>query len=168
MLARARTAVARGIRGGAPLKRAFTGRLPVTWPKSRDQLPINVGDRSYDPLYPFGWGLTSEKAVRKALADAGVGQAARSIKDWGRQPERVFAALAVQARILELTHRDDHARSDAVMSAARHLAQRAIVEHGAQAATARFTSDAEHLLLRGRPTRAVLKLARAYRVAIGG
>jgi beta-glucosidase len=35
----------------------FTGRLPVTWPRSVSQEPINVGDADYDPLYPFGWGL---------------------------------------------------------------------------------------------------------------
>ena len=38
-------------------KRPFTGQLPVTWPRSIAQEPINVGDASYDPLYPFGWGL---------------------------------------------------------------------------------------------------------------
>jgi beta-glucosidase len=38
-------------------KRPFTGRLPVTWPRTLDQEPINVGDADYDPLYPFGWGL---------------------------------------------------------------------------------------------------------------
>jgi beta-glucosidase len=38
-------------------RRPFTGRLPVTWPRSLDQEPINVGDPDYDPLYPFGWGL---------------------------------------------------------------------------------------------------------------
>jgi beta-glucosidase len=38
-------------------RRPFTGRLPVTWPRSLDQEPINVGDANYDPLYPFGWGL---------------------------------------------------------------------------------------------------------------
>jgi beta-glucosidase len=38
-------------------RRPFTGRLPVTWPKTLAQEPINVGDRNYDPLYPFGWGL---------------------------------------------------------------------------------------------------------------
>ena len=27
----------------------FTGRLPLTWAKSMAQLPINVGDASYDP-----------------------------------------------------------------------------------------------------------------------
>jgi beta-glucosidase len=35
-----------------------TGKLPHTWPRSMDQLPINVGDRTYDPLFPFGFGLT--------------------------------------------------------------------------------------------------------------
>jgi beta-glucosidase len=39
--------------------RPFTGKLSFTWPKSLDQEPINVGDRHYDPLYPFGWGLTT-------------------------------------------------------------------------------------------------------------
>jgi len=35
----------------------FTGRLPMTWPRSLAQEPINIGDRPYDPLFPFGWGL---------------------------------------------------------------------------------------------------------------
>jgi beta-glucosidase len=38
-------------------RRPFTGRLPVTWPRSEDQVPINVGDRRYDPLFPYGHGL---------------------------------------------------------------------------------------------------------------
>jgi beta-glucosidase len=37
--------------------RPFTGKLPVTWPRTLDQEPINVGDRDYHPLYPFGYGL---------------------------------------------------------------------------------------------------------------
>ncbi|QCD97369.1 beta-glucosidase [Vigna unguiculata] len=32
----------------------FTGKLPRTWFKSVDQLPMNVGDPHYDPLFPFG------------------------------------------------------------------------------------------------------------------
>jgi beta-glucosidase len=35
----------------------FTGRLPVTWPRSVAQLPIDVGDRPYDPLFRYGVGL---------------------------------------------------------------------------------------------------------------
>ena len=38
-------------------RRPYTGKLPVTWPRTLDQEPINVGDASYDPLYPFGFGL---------------------------------------------------------------------------------------------------------------
>jgi beta-glucosidase len=35
----------------------YTGKLPVTWPRSLAQEPINVGDANYDPLFPFGYGL---------------------------------------------------------------------------------------------------------------
>lgn len=35
-----------------------TGKLPFTWPRSNDQLPINVGDARYDPLFAYGFGLT--------------------------------------------------------------------------------------------------------------
>jgi beta-glucosidase len=41
-------------------RQGFTGRLSVSWPRSEDQLPINVGDAVYDPLYPFGWGLRTD------------------------------------------------------------------------------------------------------------
>ncbi|MEN3304726.1 MAG: beta-glucosidase [Micromonosporaceae bacterium] len=35
----------------------FTGRLPVTWPRSEEQEPINVGDRAAAGLFPYGYGL---------------------------------------------------------------------------------------------------------------
>ncbi len=38
-------------------KKPFTGKLPVTWPRSVAQEPINVGDADYDPLYRYGFGL---------------------------------------------------------------------------------------------------------------
>lgn len=38
-------------------KRGYSGRLPVTWPRTLDQEPINVGDADYDPLWEFGHGL---------------------------------------------------------------------------------------------------------------
>ncbi|XP_028758116.1 uncharacterized protein LOC114717186 isoform X2 [Neltuma alba] len=37
----------------------FTGKLARTWFKTVDQLPMNVGDKHYDPLFPFGFGLTT-------------------------------------------------------------------------------------------------------------
>lgn len=40
----------------------FTGKLARTWFKNVDQLPMNVGDPHYDPLFPFGFGLTTKAA----------------------------------------------------------------------------------------------------------
>lgn len=38
----------------------FTGKLPVTWPRTLAQEPINIGDADYDPLYRYGFGLTTK------------------------------------------------------------------------------------------------------------
>ncbi|KAL3626995.1 hypothetical protein CASFOL_029208 [Castilleja foliolosa] len=38
----------------------FTGKLARTWFRSVDQLPMNVGDAHYDPLFAFGFGLTTK------------------------------------------------------------------------------------------------------------
>jgi beta-glucosidase len=35
-----------------------TGTLPMSWPRTATQIPINVGDTSYDPLFGYGFGLT--------------------------------------------------------------------------------------------------------------
>ena len=39
---------------------APTGKLSYTWPRSLEQLPINLGDGQDDPLFPFGFGLSYE------------------------------------------------------------------------------------------------------------
>ncbi|XP_073150568.1 uncharacterized protein [Henckelia pumila] len=36
----------------------FQGRLPMTWFRSVDQLPIHAGKNSSDPLFPCGFGLS--------------------------------------------------------------------------------------------------------------
>jgi beta-glucosidase len=40
--------------GGVP----FTGKLPHTWPRSMDQVPLGAGEG--EPLFPYGYGLTTE------------------------------------------------------------------------------------------------------------
>ncbi|MHC5261662.1 glycoside hydrolase family 3 protein [Streptomyces sp. UC4497] len=57
-------------------KKPFTGQLPVTWPKSEAQLPINVGDASYDPQFPYGYGLTT-KATDGGSGERGLVDKAR-------------------------------------------------------------------------------------------
>lgn len=35
-----------------------TGRLSFTWPRSMSRIPVNVGDKKYDPLFAYGFGLS--------------------------------------------------------------------------------------------------------------
>lgn len=35
----------------------FVGKLSFSWPRSMDQIPINVGDKDYNPLFKYGFGL---------------------------------------------------------------------------------------------------------------
>jgi beta-glucosidase len=34
-----------------------TGKLSFSWPRSMDQIPINIGDETYNPLFEYGFGL---------------------------------------------------------------------------------------------------------------
>jgi len=36
----------------------FRGKLSFSWPKLATQTAVNVGDKEYDPLFPYGYGLT--------------------------------------------------------------------------------------------------------------
>jgi beta-glucosidase len=36
----------------------FTGKLPFSWPRYADQYDLNIGSTPYDPLFPFGFGLS--------------------------------------------------------------------------------------------------------------
>jgi beta-glucosidase len=42
----------------------FRGRLSFSWPRRADQTPLNVGDKPYDPLFPFGYGLRYGQASK--------------------------------------------------------------------------------------------------------
>lgn len=37
--------------------KAPTGKLPMSWPRTMEQIPVNVGDANYNPLFPLGFGL---------------------------------------------------------------------------------------------------------------
>jgi beta-glucosidase len=118
-------------------KRAFTGQLPVTWPKSEAQLPINVGDAAYDPQFPYGWGLTTLTKV----------------PDGGAATLKVLGAAA---RAAERAGADATGR--ALVTKARLIVQR----KGITAAFAKSFADADHLLLTRHYGEAVAKLAQAY------
>lgn len=46
-----------GDKAGRP-RYDFTGKLSFSWPKRVDQTRLNVGETPYDPLFPYGYGLT--------------------------------------------------------------------------------------------------------------
>ncbi|WP_406440938.1 glycoside hydrolase family 3 C-terminal domain-containing protein [Streptomyces sp. NBC_00631] len=124
-------------------RKAFTGQLPVTWPRSEAQLPINVGDASYDPQYPYGWGLTT-------LTRAPQGG------------EATLKALGVAAGAAERAGADSAGRK--LVTKARLLVQ-AKAGQSITAAVSKPFADADHLLLTGRYAAAVEKLTEAYRAA---
>ena len=39
----------------------FSGKLSYSWPKYSYQTNLNYGDKEYDPLFPFGYGLTYDE-----------------------------------------------------------------------------------------------------------
>ncbi|RPF36515.1 glycoside hydrolase family 3 N-terminal domain-containing protein [Streptomyces sp. TLI_185] len=124
-------------------KRPFTGQLPVTWPKSEAQLPINVGDTAYDPQFPYGWGLTT---LTKVPEGGGV----------------TLKALAVAAAVAEKAGADEAGR--ALVTRARMIVQQKAGTAIAEAVAKPF-ADADHLSLTGRYGAAVEKLITAYRAA---
>ncbi|MEU8629350.1 glycoside hydrolase family 3 N-terminal domain-containing protein [Streptomyces sp. NPDC048669] len=126
-------------------KRAFTGQLPVTWPKSESQLPINVGDAAYDPQFPYGWGLTT---LRKPPAGG----------------ELTLTALALAAQVAERTGLGRTEVGRTIVGQARLLVQQKTGGKLGEAVSKPF-ADADHLLLTGDLTGAVAKLRAAYRAA---
>jgi beta-glucosidase len=54
----------------------FTGKLPVSWPRSACQVPLNVGDADYHPQFALGYGLTYRSRTRVAMLDETAGPAA--------------------------------------------------------------------------------------------
>jgi beta-glucosidase len=50
----------------------FQGKLPRTWFKSADQLPMSAGDEHYDPLFPLNFGLTTTVAAENLRSSFGV------------------------------------------------------------------------------------------------
>ncbi|MET7277862.1 glycoside hydrolase family 3 N-terminal domain-containing protein [Kribbella sp. NPDC005582] len=160
-------------------KKPFSGRLPVSWPRTEAQQPLNVGDASYDPQYPFGWGLTTQAAARQKLTDArntllrkhdpyalaaGVAASvALQVKDWsGPQATIALAALEQSAKYLDRTKVDSFAEGDAVVGAARWIAQNKIGQNLTEPVS-KLTSDAEHSALSGQLATAVSKLTAAYK-----
>ncbi|UOE43478.1 glycoside hydrolase family 3 N-terminal domain-containing protein [Agromyces larvae] len=162
----------------------FTGRLPITWPASAAQVPINVGDDEYEPLFAFGWGertdVPADRVARvadaldalgapdaeaadavAALRDADVWAADGTVSPDADDVQHALDLLAAAAATLPGTERGTLAHADLLVSVARDLAQHAIADGTAADLPdlAARTADAEVALLNGDPVEAVRLLA---------
>jgi beta-glucosidase len=139
----------------------FTGRLPLSWPKSMAQLPINVGDASYDPQFPYGWGLRTDSARARLVAAKAAGvsglDGVLAADVWGADGSVKQGAAVLNA--LAGASGGPWAAQDLVVSVARDLAQAAMVRDGISAATSKLSSDAEHALYSDDMAGAIAKLA---------
>jgi beta-glucosidase len=172
----------------------FTGRLPDTWAKQVDATttPVDVGipttTGTYDPLYPYGWGLRtdSEKTrittVRDALAKqpdftSKLGAVTLSALlagqgNWNadgslRNPAVALALIALAAPAVSGTSQTAEANANLLVSVVRDFTQKAVVAGGATAMTktAATTADAEHALESGNPINAIAGLTKAWLAA---
>ena len=167
----------------------FTGRLPETWAKLVDTTttPLNVGDKNYDPLYPYGWGLRTDSGrarvttVRDSLAKQHTLAAKLATIEltallnpshWNadgsvRNPAVAFVLLGLASPAVSGTTASAEANANLLVSVARDITQSAVVANGAGAMsqTAALTANAEHDLLAGSPRLAVTGLDKAWRTA---
>jgi beta-glucosidase len=147
-------------------RRPFTGRLSMTWPRTAAQVPINVGDRDYRPLYPYGWGLRTDRGRDRIAQAAGdrPGPAVRDLLSRGNWRAdgslRVGAdALRSAARALTASGRSAALR-EAVLSVLRDAVQaRVSAGHGA-AGWAAAVADADAAQATGADGRAFTLLRR--------
>ena len=160
-------------------KKPFTGRLSQTWPASADQEPINVGDATHAPAFPYGWGLRTDSPqarLQAARASLGTGDAALraaraditkalSGRFWSgdriKDKASVVAALARAAGDLTRTTRDPFSAGDAVVSVVRDLQQAVAVAGRAPANAASLSAKADVQSVSGRPDQAIVSLVAA-------
>ncbi|GEA90016.1 glycoside hydrolase family 3 N-terminal domain-containing protein [Cellulomonas cellasea] len=164
--------------------RPFTGRLPVSWPASADQVPVNVGDATYAPLYAYGWGVRTDaprarlEQVRDGLASGPARTAVQAVLDadvWAGDAlstergdvERAVRLLATAAAAFD-GGGDRFTDAGLVVSLVRDLAQAAVAAGGPglPADAVASTADAEHALMSGRAGDSVVLLAEVLGIGL--
>ena len=137
-------------------RRPFTGRLPVSWPATVFQVPVNVGDPIYRPLYPYGWGLRTDTGHDRLQAVAGTHppaavQTLLSGANW--QPD---GSLRTDPATLRLAERalPTSATQDAILSALRDAAQARVIAGGGGSDWAADLANADQAAAEGSAARA--------------
>lgn len=155
----------------------FSGRLPVTWPASADQVPINVGDANYAPLFPYGWGLRTGSLHDRltALEPLATGAARGSLRaalspgQWHgqslRHPDQVLDLLA-RAAGRAPAGAGPHSFGEALTSIIRDIVQeRVLATSGTPSQeVSTLIAGADHSLASGDVVKAVAQLLLAWKL----
>jgi len=153
--------------------RPFTGQLPLSWPRTAAQVPVNVGDADYDPAYAYGWGLRTDVPRERltALADSLDGDAAAAAQAlldadvWAEDGtladlDSAWPLLGDLVETMTGTSEGALAAAAEAVSLARDPAQSAMVAGDAPAGSVADLADAEHAVWTGDPVTAVRLLGR--------
>ena len=147
-------------------RRPFTGRLSMTWPRTTAQVPINVGDPQYQPLYPYGWGLRTDRGRDRLAAAAGArpADAVRALlagRNWGSDGSlRADAGtLTTAARAWNASGRSATLQ-DVILSLMRDVAQARVVAGRPGAGWAATLAAADHAQVSGASSQAFTLLRR--------
>lgn len=100
----------------------FTGQLPQSWPRTVEQGELNVGDSTYEPLYPFGWGLSTSADL--PLSDAQVSRLAETLA--GGDAGRLTGPLAALQNAQGLDAEDPRVRE--LVGALRQVVQQLVAD----------------------------------------
>ncbi|TYP88857.1 glycoside hydrolase family 3 N-terminal domain-containing protein [Blastococcus xanthinilyticus] len=138
----------------------FTGQLSQSWPRTVEQGELNVGDSSYDPLYPFGWGLTAQ-ATSSPLSEAQTRELVETLT--GAHPERLTGPLAALQHGRGLDADDPRVRE--LVGALRQVVQALVADPvtGVPARAADRIARSDVALLQGDVAGAVRLLIEALR-----
>ena len=147
-------------------RRPFTGRLSMTWPRTTAQVPINVGDPQYQPLYPYGWGLRTDRGRDRLAAAAGArpADAVRALlagRNWGSDGSlRADAGtLTTAARAWKASGRSATLQ-DVILSLMRDAAQARVVAGHPGTGWAATLAEADHAQVSGASSQAFTLLRR--------
>lgn len=86
---------------GAQPRHDFRGRLSFSWPRTAVQTEVNLGDADYDPLFPYGFGLSYSSHAELGPLPLDDGLAGVGAKDAGQ-----FMAYGDPVGIWRLALRD--------------------------------------------------------------
>ena len=102
-----------------PQQYDFTGKLSFSWPKHPSQTLLNIGDDNYDPLFPYGYGLTYEDDIELAKLEVSEASTSSEYSLFLGVGRNGFSEFFVDANARTMLESDDYQSSQSNFSIAR-------------------------------------------------